>query len=127
MRKAAASWRGRAAAKALSAAGKEAGATVKTYANFPATIPPKEIPDPDAFRQAVTVLRPGDMSPVVAGQKASYLMRLVSQHEPSVAEFDKEKTLFQMQVLLAKREAVLADWLGQLRRNTKVTVELESL
>ena len=113
--------------KTLSAASQEAGAPVKVYGPFPAMTPPQEIPDPEAFRQAAGLLRPGEMSPLVTGQKASYLLRLVSQKEPSAEEFAKEKPTFQMQVLLGKREAVLADWIRQLRQTAKIVVEPDSL
>jgi hypothetical protein len=113
--------------KTLAAASQEAGAPVKVYGPFPAMTPPQEIQDPEAFRQAAGVLRPNEMSPLVAGQKASYLLRLVSQQEPSAEEFEKEKPTFQMQVLLGKREAVLADWIRQLRQTAKVVVEPDSL
>ena len=64
---------------------------------------------------------------LVTGQKASYLLRLESQLEPSTEEFEKEKSTFQTQVLLGKREAVVADWVLQLRQTAKVVVEPDSL
>lgn len=113
--------------KALAAAGQEAGVAVKTYGPFPVTTPPKEIPDPEAFRQAVNFLKPGETTPLVAGDKASYLLRLVSQQSPPVAEFEKDKAAFEMQLLMTKREAVFSDWVRQLRQMAKVTVEMEGL
>jgi parvulin-like peptidyl-prolyl isomerase len=113
--------------KTLAVAGQEAGVSVKTYGPFPVTAPPKEIPDPDAFRQAVNFLKPGEMSPLVTGEKATYLLRLVSQKSPPVEEFEKDKGAFQMQLLMTKREAVLGDWVRQLRQAAKVTVEADSL
>ena len=89
--------------------------------------PPEGIPDPEAFRQAAIVLKPGEMSPLVTGQKASYLLRLESQQEPSAEEFEKEKPTFQTQVLLSKRETVVADWVLELRQKAKVVVEPDSL
>jgi hypothetical protein len=113
--------------KSLSAASQEAGAPAKTYGPFPATAPPPGIPDAESVRQAAVALRPGEMSPLVTGQTASYLLRLVSQQEPSAEEFEKEKSTFQTQVLLGKRDAVIADWVRQLRQTAKVSVETESL
>jgi parvulin-like peptidyl-prolyl isomerase len=113
--------------KTLTAAGQEAGVAVKRYGPFPVTTPPKEIPDPDAFRQAVNFLKPGEMSPLVTGEKASYLLRLVSQQSPPLDEFEKDKAAFQMQLLMTKREAVLGDWIRQLRQTAKVTVEVDNL
>jgi peptidyl-prolyl cis-trans isomerase D len=113
--------------KALAAAGREAGASVKVYGPFPVTTPPKEIPDPEVFRQAVVLLKPEEMSPLVPGENASYLLRLVSQQYPSAEEFEKDKGAFQMQLLMTKREAVLGDWIRQLRQTAKVTVEADSL
>ncbi|RPI10946.1 MAG: hypothetical protein EHM71_02225 [Zetaproteobacteria bacterium] len=113
--------------KTLAAAAQEAGVSVKKYGPFPVATPPKEIPDPEAFRQAVNFLRPGEMSPLVTGEKALYLVRLVSQDSPSLEEFEKDKGAFQMQLLMTKREAVLGDWIRQLRQTAKVTVEADSL
>ncbi len=113
--------------KTLAAAGQEAGVPVKTYGPFPITTPPKEIPDPEAFRQAVNFLKPGETSPLVAGEKASYLLRLVSQQSPPLAEYEKDKAAFQAQLLMTKREAVFNDWVRQLRQMAKVTVEVEGL
>jgi len=113
--------------KTLAAAGQEAGVQVKTYGPFPVTTPPKEIPDPEAFRQAVNFLKPGETSSLVPGEKASYIVRLVSEKTPPVEEFDKDKAAFQMQLLMTKREAVLGDWVRQLRQTAKVTVEADSL
>lgn len=113
--------------KTLTVASKEAGVSAKTYGPFPVAAPPKDIPDPEAFRQAVNFLKPGETSPLVAGEKASYLLRLVSQQDPPVEEFEKDKAAFQMQLLMTKREAVLGDWIRQLRQMAKVTVEPDSL
>lgn len=113
--------------KTLVAAGKEVGGMAKQIGPFPLDALPKEIPDPDAFRQGVALLRPGETSPLITGQKASYLIRLVSQQDPSEAEFEKDKQAFRTQLLLQKRTVVFADWLRQLRQASKVTVDQESL
>jgi parvulin-like peptidyl-prolyl isomerase len=113
--------------KSLAEAAKEAGVAAKTYGPFPATSPPGEIPDSGAFRQAVSVLRPGETSPLVTGQKASYLVRLVKQEDPPQDEFNKDKAVFQDQLLLQKRAQVMADWLHELQAATKVTVNRELL
>jgi parvulin-like peptidyl-prolyl isomerase len=113
--------------KSLAAAARDAGVPAKLFGPFPAATPPKEIPDPGAFRQAAALLKPGEMSPLVTGQKASYLLRLVSQQDPPAAEFEKEKATFRTQYLMQKREAVFADWLRQVRRTAKVTVDQDSL
>jgi parvulin-like peptidyl-prolyl isomerase len=113
--------------KTLTVASKEAGVSARTYGPFPVAAPPKEIPDPEAFRQAANFLKPGETSPLVAGEKASYLLRLVSQQDPPLEEFEKDKAAFQMQLLMTKREAVLGDWIRQLRQMAKVTVEPDSL
>ena len=113
--------------KSLADAAKEAGASAHTFGPFPATAPPGEIQDPGPFRQAVDVLKPGETSPLIAGQKASYLVRLVKQQDPPQEDFAKEKAIFQDQLLLQKRAEVFADWLRQLRVQAKVTVDRESL
>jgi parvulin-like peptidyl-prolyl isomerase len=113
--------------KSLSEASRQVGVTPRPLGPFPAVTPPKEIPDPGAFRQAVGLLRRGETSPLVTGQKASYLIRLVSQQDPPDAEFEKDKENFGSQLLLQKQAAVFADWLQQLRQEAKVNVDQESL
>ena len=115
--------------KSLAAAAGEEGVTAKTYGPFALDALPKEIPDPDAFRQAVSILKPGETSPLVTGQKASYLIRLVNQKDPTDAEYEnsKDKEPFRNQLLLQKRAAVFADWLQELRRQAKVTIDQDSL
>jgi hypothetical protein len=113
--------------KTLVAAAQEAGVSVKKYGPFPVATPPKEIPDPEAFRHAVNFLQPVEMSPLVTGEKTLYLLRLVSQENPPVDEFEKDKAAFQMQLLMTKREAVLGDWIRQLRQTAKITVEVDNL
>ncbi len=113
--------------KTLAEAAKEAGKPVKTLGPFAATAAPKDVADPDVVRQAADVLAPGEMSPLVTGQKASYLLKLVSAQPPSPEAFEKDKTTFEMQLLSAKREMVLSDWLRELRRQANVTIEGDAL
>jgi parvulin-like peptidyl-prolyl isomerase len=113
--------------KSFAAAGREAGVPAKSFGPFPLDSLPKEIPDPEAFRQAVSLLRPGEVSPLVTGQKASYLISLLRQQDPSDAEFEKQKETFRARLLLQKRGTVFADWLRQLRQTAKVSVDPDSL
>jgi hypothetical protein len=113
--------------KSLRDASQEAGVTIKQYGPFPASIPPQEVPDPEAFRQAASVLRPNEMSPLVAGPKASYLLRLVKAEDPPAENFEKNLETFRTQLLFSKREMVLGDWVRQLRQTAKVSVEPENL
>ncbi len=113
--------------KSLAAASREANVSVKSFSPFPLDALPKEIPDPEAFRQGVSLLKPGETSPLVTGQKASYLIHLVSQQDPPEAEYEKDKEAFRTQLLFQKRAAVFADWLLELRRTAKVTVDQDSL
>ncbi len=113
--------------KSLADAGREARAPAKAFGPFSLDASPKEIPDPEAFRQAVGLLRPGETSPLVSGQKASYLIRLVRQQDPADAEFEKQKEAFRARLLLQKRATVFADWLLQLRQKAKVSVDPDSL
>jgi parvulin-like peptidyl-prolyl isomerase len=113
--------------RSFAEAGRGAGAPVKSFGPFPLDAPPKEVPDPEAFRQAVSLLRPGEVSPLVTGQKASYLIQLVRQQDPAQAEFEKEKETFRARMLLQKRTTVFSDWLSQLRQAAKVSVDQESL
>jgi len=111
----------------LAAAAKEAGVAAKTLGPFPVNAPPQEIPDPQPFRQAVVGLKVGETSPLVAGQKASYLVRLDSQEEPAPAEFEKEQASFRTQFLVQKREAVLSDWMREVRKGVEIVVDSASL
>jgi parvulin-like peptidyl-prolyl isomerase len=111
----------------LAAAARESNVTAKSYGPFPLDALPKDIPDPEAFRQGVSLLKPGETSPLVTGQKASYLIRLVSQQDPSEAEYEKDKEAFRGQLLVQKRAAVFTDWLSELRRTAKVTLDQDSL
>ena len=115
--------------KSLAEASREASVAAKTFGPFPLDALPKDIPDPEAFRQGVRLLKPGETSPLTAGQKASYLIRLVSQQDPPDAAYDnnKDKQAFFAQLLSQKRSAVFADWLLELRRMAKVTVDQDSL
>ena len=115
--------------KSLTAASREANLSVKTYGPFALDAIPKDIPDPEAFRQGVTLLKPGETSPLVPGQKASYLIHLVSQQDPTDADYDnrKDKEAFRSQLLLQKRSAVFADWLLELRRTAQVSIDQDSL
>ncbi len=111
----------------LEQAARGAGASVKPVGPFPAAMPPADLPEPGVTGQALASLRVGETSPLVAGEKGSYLLRLVREQEPSAADFEKEKDAFTGQLLALKREALLGDWLNQLRREAKVTVDYESL
>lgn len=113
--------------KSLGDAATEAGVSVERYGPFPAAVPPKEIPDPDAFRQAVNALKMNETSPLVTGQKSMYLIHLIGQEAPPEAEFLKDKEAFRAQYLQVKRQALMADWLSQLRQETKVTVDAQNL
>ncbi len=111
----------------LAKAVQEAGGTVKQVGPFPAAMPPADLPEPAATGQALASLKVGESSPLVAGEKGSYLLRLTREQDPPAADFEKEKEAFTGQLLMLKREALLADWLNQLRREAKVTVDFESL
>jgi hypothetical protein len=67
------------------------------------------------------------MSPLVAGPKASYLLRLVKAEDPPAENFEKNLETFRTQLLFSKREMVLGDWVRQLRQTAKVSVEPENL
>jgi len=111
----------------LSGASKEAGLAPKRYGPFPLDSIPKDVPDPEAFWQGVSLMKPGEVSPLITGEKASYLIRLESQQDPPEADYEKEKEAFRTSLLLQKRTVVFADWLMQLRREAKVTVDQDSL
>ncbi len=109
--------------KSFSAASQEAGVAAKEYGPFSLKEPPKEIPDPDVLRQAAASLKPGENSPLVSGEKASYLIRLVKEDNPPADQYEKDSATFRTQFLSMKREAVVASWLEQLQKSMKVTVD----
>jgi parvulin-like peptidyl-prolyl isomerase len=109
--------------KSLAAASQEAGVAAKSYGPFPLDSPPKEIPDPQAFQSALNALKPGEISPLLSGAKASYLIRLVKEENPPEAQLEKNQAAFRTQFLAMKREAVLASWLEQLQKTVKVTID----
>ena len=115
--------------KSLAEASRGANFSAKMYGPFPLDTLPKDILDPEAFRQGISLLKPGETSPLVTGEKASYLIRLVSQQDPSDAEYEnsKDKDAFRGQLLLQKRAAVFADWLLEQRRRANVTVDQDVL
>lgn len=113
--------------KSLAAASREVNVTPRSFGPFPLDAIPKGIPDPEAFRQGVNLLRPGETSPLVTGQKASYLIRLIRQQDPPKAEYEKAREAFRSQLLFQKRAAIFSDWLQELRRTAKVTVDQEGL
>lgn len=115
--------------KSLAEASRAVNITAKTYGPVPLDALPKDIPDPEAFRQGVSLLKPGETSPLVTGQKASYLIHLVSQQDPPDADYEnsKDKEAFRAQLLLQKRAAVFTDWLLGLRQTAKVSVDQDSL
>jgi len=113
--------------KSFAEAGRGAGAPAKLFGPFPLDAPPKEIPDPEVFRQAVGLLRSGETSPFVTGQRASYLIHLLGQQDPAEAEFEKQKETFRARLLLQKRATVFSDWLYLLRQTAKVTVDQDNL
>jgi parvulin-like peptidyl-prolyl isomerase len=115
--------------KSLAEVSRGVSLSAKTYGPFPLDTLPKDIPDQEAFRQGLSLLKPGETSPLVTGQKASYLIHLVSQQDPSDAEYEnsKDKDAFRSQLLLQKRSAVFADWLLELRRKANVTVDQDVL
>jgi hypothetical protein len=53
----------------------------------------------------------------------------VSQQDPPEPEYEnsKDKEAFRTQLLFQKRSSVFADWLLELRRTAKVTVDQDSL
>ncbi|MCK7535624.1 MAG: hypothetical protein MZV63_33865 [Marinilabiliales bacterium] len=110
------------------AAGQEAGGVRQDVRPLPGNdAAAGRSPTQTPFRQAVNFLKPGEMSPLVTGEKALYLLRLVSEKNPSAEEFEKDKAAFEMQLLMTKREAVLGDWVRQLRQTAKVTVEADNI
>lgn len=81
------------------------------------------IPDQERFKEAALVMERGAVSPIIQGEKASYLLRVIDRKDPDAAEFEREKAQFSRGLLQRKREQVFADWIRQVRARAKVKIE----
>lgn len=104
-----------------------AGFEPKTVGPFGTDDPLKDISDATTFRRSALELRKGETSPLVQGQKAAYLLRLVDRQEPDMAAFEKEKGIIHQHLLNQKREMVFNEWIRSLRRTAKVKVNRDVL
>ncbi|CBE70203.1 MAG: hypothetical protein F9K13_00985 [Candidatus Methylomirabilis oxygeniifera] len=85
------------------------------------------IPDQERFKEAALVMERGAVSPIIQGEKASYLLRVIDRKDPDAAEFEREKAQFSRGLLQRKREQVFADWIRQVRARAKVKIETANL
>jgi parvulin-like peptidyl-prolyl isomerase len=112
--------------KDFKAAAQAAGLTVKTAAvGRDAKL--EGVKEPGALQQAAAALKAGQMSSLVQGAGAAYLLRVVDRKLPGDAEFEKDKTAFRRQALGRKREMVFQEWVREARREAKVVVDREAL
>lgn len=99
--------------------------TVSDFFSWDRTLP--QIPDQERFKEAALVTERGAISPVIQGEKARYLLRVIDRKDPSPADFDREKAQFSVGLLKRKREQVFADWVRRVRAQAKVKIETASL
>ena len=69
----------------------------------------------------------GEISSVLQGTKASYLLRVSDRKDPERAEFEREQIQFSTGILKRKREQVYTDWVRQMRARAKVKVDAANL
>lgn len=86
-----------------------------------------QIPDQERFKAAALAMERGGINPVIQGEKASYLLRVIDRKDPDPAAFEREKVQFSRKLLERKREQVFSDWMRQVRAQAKVTIETAKL
>ena len=87
----------------------------------------KAIPDQDTFKDTAVAMEKGEISSVLQGTKASYLLRVSDRKDPERAEFEREKIQFNTRILKRKREQVYTDWVRQMRARAKVKIDAANL
>ncbi len=114
--------------KDLKAAAQAAGLATKT-ATLGGTSParPEGVKDPRALQQAARALKEGQVSSLVQGSDAAYMLRVVERKLPSDAEFEKEKAAFRREAIARKREVVFEDWVKEARRATNIHIDRQAI
>lgn len=87
----------------------------------------KRVADQETFKEAALALETGEISGVIQGAKASYLIRVIERKDPDRVEYEREKTVFHRSLLNGKRDQVFADWVRQMRARAKVKIDQASL
>jgi len=113
--------------KDFKAAAQAAGLATHTIAVTGTSGPLEGVKEPGALRQAAAALKPGQMSSLVQGPAASYLLRVVDKKLPLDADFEKEKVAFRRLALGQKREMMFQEWVREVRREAKVWVDREAI
>lgn len=109
-------------------AAREAGLKVVELGPFAREDPLRDIPDEAVFKQAAfTLEKRGEVSPLIQGAQAAYILRLLDRQEPDAARFEKEKASFRQGFLLEKRERLFGEWLKGLRARAKIQIDRGSL
>ena len=85
------------------------------------------VKEPAALQQAAAALKVGQVSSLVQGAAAAYLLRVVDRKLPADAEFEKDKPAFRRLALGRKREMVFQEWVREARREAKVVVDRQAL
>jgi parvulin-like peptidyl-prolyl isomerase len=113
--------------KDFKAAAQAAGLATHTVSVKGTSGPLEGVKEPGALRQAAAALKPGQMSSLVQGPAASYLLRVVDKKLPLDADFEKEKVAFRRLALGQKREMMFQEWVREVRREAKVWVDREAI
>ncbi len=106
---------------------REVGLSSRETGFFSFREPPGGIADPAVFVEEALARAPGEVSPLLQGQKAAYILKVVERRDPDWSVFEKEREGFRQEALRLKREQVFTGWLQQLRRTAAVTVDTKRL
>lgn len=112
--------------KDFKAAAQAAGLTVKTT-TMGRDAKLEGVKEPGVLQQAAAALNVGQVSSLVQGPAAAYLLRVAERKLPGDAEFEKDKVAFRRLALGRKREMVFQEWVREARREANVVVDRQAL
>jgi parvulin-like peptidyl-prolyl isomerase len=102
-----------------------AGVTPTTTDYFAPEAPPPDLPQ-QGLSGALAGLRPGDISPLIRGEEAAFVFRLVDRQAPEPGEYEQAKDQWKRAAVAAKAEQLVSEWLAELQRKAKIEIERES-
>lgn len=81
--------------------------------------------DSRAFHLAILRLEEGEISPVVEGKEALYLIQLVDREAATREAFEKERATWMQQLLAEKRRHIWASWVEELKGRARIEIASE--
>lgn len=81
--------------------------------------------DNQDFHLAILPLKKGEISPVVAGGKSYFLIRLLDRKIPTREAYEKEKTLWMEQIVAEKRSRIWVTWVQELKQRAEIEIAEE--